>query len=59
MVHLETLFIDHNFDRPVIDNGFGFIVDGVFTGLGVWLETQGFDCTDPGDRRLAGSSVGG
>lgn len=47
MVHLETLFIDHNYDRPVIDNGFGSIVDGVFTGLGMWLETQGFDCTDP------------
>jgi N-acetylmuramoyl-L-alanine amidase len=47
MVHLETLFIDHNYDRPVIDNGFGSIVDGVFTGLGVWLESQGFDCTDP------------
>lgn len=47
MVHLETLFIDHNYDRPVIDNGFSSIVDGVFTGLGVWLETQGFDCTDP------------
>ncbi|CAN5431404.1 hypothetical protein BH10ACT7_BH10ACT7_07910 [soil metagenome] len=47
MVHLETLFIDHNYDRPVIDNGFDFIVSGVFTGLGVYLESQGFDCTDP------------
>ena len=47
MAHLETLFIDHNYDRPVIDNGFGFIVDGVFTGIGMYLETQGFDCTDP------------
>lgn len=47
MAHLETLFIDHNYDRPVIDNGFDFIVGGVFTGLGMYLETLGFDCTDP------------
>ena len=47
MVHLETLYIDHNYDRPVIDNGFSFITSGVFTGLGAYLETQGFDCTDP------------
>lgn len=47
LIHLETLFLDHNFDRPVIDNGFGFIVDGVFTSLGLQLEAQGFDCSDP------------
>lgn len=47
LIHLETLFLDHNFDRPVIDNGFSFIVDGVFTSLGLQLENQGFDCSDP------------
>ncbi len=47
LIHLETLFLDHNFDRPVIDNGFSFIVDGVFTSLGLQLEAQGFDCSDP------------
>ncbi|MFB9955789.1 DUF6531 domain-containing protein [Cellulomonas denverensis] len=47
LIHLETLFLDHNFDRPVIDNGFSFIVDGVFTSLGMQLENQGFDCSDP------------
>ncbi|MEO8094016.1 MAG: RHS repeat-associated core domain-containing protein [Pseudolysinimonas sp.] len=47
MGHLETLFMDHNYDRPVIDNGFNFITSGVFTGIGMYLETQGFDCTDP------------
>ncbi|MEN1973642.1 DUF6531 domain-containing protein [Cellulomonas sp. P4] len=47
LIHLEALFLDHNFDRPVIDNGFSFIVDGVFTSLGLQLENQGFDCSDP------------
>lgn len=47
LIHLEALFLDHNFDRPVIDNGFNFIVDGVFTSLGLQLEAQGFDCSDP------------
>jgi RHS repeat-associated protein len=47
LVHLEALFLDHNFDRPVIDNGFGSIVDGVLTALGLQLENQGFDCSDP------------
>jgi RHS repeat-associated protein len=47
MTHIEALFIDNNFDRPVIDNGFGNIVDGVYTGLGLYLQSQGFDCSDP------------
>lgn len=45
--HIETLFMDHNFDRPVIDHGFGGIVDGAFRSLGGYLESKGFDCTDP------------
>lgn len=47
LVHLETLYLDHNFDRPVIDGGFGHVVDGVFTSIGKFLETKGYDCTDP------------
>ncbi|WP_244528366.1 MULTISPECIES: RHS repeat-associated core domain-containing protein [unclassified Leifsonia] len=47
LTHLEALFMDNNYDRAVIDNGFSYIADGVLTGLGKWLETQGFDCTDP------------
>ncbi|MFP3467425.1 RHS repeat-associated core domain-containing protein [Leifsonia sp. SIMBA_070] len=47
LTHLEALFMDNNLDRAVIDNGFSHIADGVLTGLGKWLETQGFDCTDP------------
>lgn len=45
-VHLETLFLNHNYDWPVIANGFEHIVNGVFTGLGKHLEGQGFNCTD-------------
>lgn len=45
--HLEPLFLDHSYDRPVIDNGMSNIADGVLTGLGVYLESQGFDCSDP------------
>ncbi|WP_277512930.1 RHS repeat-associated core domain-containing protein [Cellulosimicrobium cellulans] len=49
LAHVEALYLDHNFDWPVIENGMGAIADGVFTGAGMWLEGQGrgFDCTDP------------
>lgn len=47
VVHLEALYLDHNFDWEVISNGFGAIADGVFTGAGMHLESVGFDCTDP------------
>lgn len=47
LTHLETLYIDHNYDRPVIDNGFASITNGVFTGLGQYLQTKGFNCLDP------------
>lgn len=45
--HVEALFLDHNYDRPVIDNGFTHIVNGAFRSLGGYLEGAGFDCTDP------------
>lgn len=47
VVHMETLYLDNNYDQPVIANGFGSIVNGVFTGLGKYLESQGFNCTNP------------
>lgn len=49
LTHLEPLFLDNNYDRAVIDDPVGFqqLANGVLTGLGKWLETQGFDCTDP------------
>lgn len=45
--HIEALYLDNNFDRPVIDHGFGSIVDGAVRSLGGYLEAQGFDCSDP------------
>jgi RHS repeat-associated protein len=45
--HLEVLFMDNNFDRVVIDNGFDKIVGGVATGFKTYLESKGFECTNP------------
>jgi RHS repeat-associated protein len=45
--HLEALFTDNNYDRPIIDSGMSHVADGVLTGLGLYLESQGFDCADP------------
>ncbi len=47
VVHMEALYMDHNFDRPVIDNGWASIVNGAFTGVGKYLESKGFTCTNP------------
>lgn len=47
LTHLEALFLDHNYDRPVADNGMANIADGVLTGLGIYLQSQGFNCTNP------------
>ncbi|MGM1017300.1 MAG: DUF6531 domain-containing protein [Actinomycetota bacterium] len=44
--HVETLFLDHNYDRPVIDQGFDSIIDGAFRSLGGYLEGEGFECTN-------------
>lgn len=46
--HLEALYLDNHYDRSYMDNGgMPHLADGVFTGLGIYLGTQGFDCTDP------------
>ncbi|WP_295818896.1 RHS repeat-associated core domain-containing protein [uncultured Microbacterium sp.] len=45
--HIETLFLDNNYDRPVIDNGFSSIINGAFRSLGGYLESAGFNCTNP------------
>ncbi|MGV8913610.1 MAG: DUF6531 domain-containing protein [Rhodoglobus sp.] len=49
MVHLETLYFDNTDDRGVIDSpgGWASISSGVATGIGKYVETLGFDCTDP------------
>lgn len=48
VAHIETLYIDHNFDRVVMDSGLSFVADGVFTSVGTFLENVGgFSCTNP------------
>lgn len=47
VAHMETLYLDHNLDRPVIDNGFGSIVNGAVTGIAKYAESKGFNCSDP------------
>lgn len=47
MAHMETLYLDHNFDRPVIDKGFESVVNGAVVGIAKYAESQGFNCSDP------------
>lgn len=44
--HLETLFIDHNYDIEVIEDsaGFGYIADGVTAGIQDEMAAQGLTC---------------
>ena len=47
MVHMETLYLDHNYDRAVIDNGFVHIANGLLVSIARYAETLGYDCSDP------------
>jgi len=49
MVHLETLFFDNTDDRGVLDSpgGWEAVTSGVATGIGMYAESLGYDCTDP------------
>ena len=47
MAHMETLYLDHNFDRAVIDNGFESVVNGAVVGIAKYAESLGYDCSDP------------
>ena len=47
MLHLETLYLDHNYDRAVIDNGFASVANGVMVGVARYAESLGYNCTDP------------
>lgn len=49
MVHLETLFFDNTDDRGVLDGpgGWESVTSGVATGIGMYAESLGYDCTDP------------
>jgi YD repeat-containing protein len=42
--HVETLFLDHNYDWPVIDTQFGLIVDASYTALAQRLADMGLTC---------------
>ncbi len=44
--HMETLFLDHNFDWPVIRDGFGAIADAAYAALRAQLEARGMYCGD-------------
>jgi N-acetylmuramoyl-L-alanine amidase len=45
--HLEALFLDHNFDHPVITQGFSLITDAVYAAIRTRLEAQGMQCLVP------------
>ena len=47
--HVEVLFLDHNYDWPVIDTAFQQIVDGAAAAVATQLRAAGFDCTNPDD----------
>jgi RHS repeat-associated protein len=42
--HVEMLFLDHNFDHPVITNRFDLVVDAAVAALVGQLKAQGFGC---------------
>ncbi len=42
--HVEALFLDQNFDYPVIRDQFNLVVDAVVAAMVGQLESQGFDC---------------
>jgi N-acetylmuramoyl-L-alanine amidase len=46
-VHLETLFLDHNYDYPIITTAFDLVVDGVYAGIRDQMGTMGLTCGSP------------
>lgn len=46
--HVEVLYLDHNFDYPVIDEQFDLVVDAVVAALTEQLAAQGDDCDRDG-----------
>jgi YD repeat-containing protein len=42
--HIETLFLDHNYDWPVIDTEFSLIVDAAYAALATRLADMGLTC---------------
>jgi RHS repeat-associated protein len=46
--HLETMYLDHNYDWPVIHTKFNRIVDGVYSALITRLTPLGLNCGTAG-----------
>lgn len=46
--HIETLFLDHNYDWPVIRDKFEYISDGAYAAIRTRLEAQGMTCLNEG-----------
>ncbi len=44
--HIETLFLDHNYDWPIIDIDFDSIADMAYAGVRAYLESKGMYCGD-------------
>ncbi len=45
-MHIETLYLDHNYDWPIIDTGFNSIADMAYAGVRAYLESKGMYCGD-------------
>jgi RHS repeat-associated protein len=56
-VHLETLFLDHNYDYPVIQTAFDLVVDGVYAGIRDQMEAMGLTCGSPYPARPSAAEL--
>ncbi|MFP4394542.1 MAG: RHS repeat-associated core domain-containing protein, partial [Anaerolineales bacterium] len=45
-MHMETLYLDHNYDWPIIDTDFDKIADMAYAGVREYLESKGMYCGD-------------
>ncbi|HQI87208.1 MAG TPA: RHS repeat-associated core domain-containing protein [Anaerolineae bacterium] len=44
--HIETLYLDHNYDWPIINTGFDSIADMAYAAVRQYLESRGMYCGD-------------
>jgi RHS repeat-associated protein len=44
--HIETLYLDHNYDWPIIREGFDYIADATYSAVRAQLEAAGMYCGD-------------
>lgn len=50
--HVETLFLDHNYDWPVINTNFSLVVDATYAALASQLSADGLTCFDAGGNPI-------